>query len=111
MHNDEIIHFKKAWWWDGSKAFNASGCWEWDEELNDLGNVNEIVGSGCREEAQVKINKINSSNSLNPIYLNRDVCVTQSYVIITSIGGGMYCLCHSLEIPKGQHTHVSTYLQ
>lgn len=121
MHKDEVTQFSKEV--DREISARVSTLVDIDknnydaddEDDSDSGNEDEVSGSGCGQEALIRMKRINASNCVKPNFLNSDVCVTQSYIIVTSTGGGMYSVCHycyylcALEIPNGKHIHVNTH--
>ena len=69
----------------------------------------------CGNETLIRIKKIRTSDALKPNYLQRMVCVTQSYIVIVSRSGGVYSLCHHCyynhanNVVLGEHSHVNTH--
>lgn len=79
--------------------------------------VDETEIPACGENADVVMKQINASDTVLPNYLNKQICVIQSYVVIESSYGGLYSLClnchfyHGLEVPLGKHKFVNTHYQ
>lgn len=117
LYKDEIVYFRKT---PNGRLHSLIDIDRYnydadDEESDDSANEDETTDLGCGQEGLVKTKRINASEAVKPNYLQREVCVSQSYVTIQSFGGGFYCVCHNcyfkfaLEQPNGKHAHVNSH--
>lgn len=122
LHKEEVIYFEKKV--DAEMDCRIETLIDVDRgnfieagsgDECDSGNEDESFDRNCGKEGLARIKKIANSNSSKPNFRRREVCVIQSYILITSVGGGLYPLCHNcdylcaLEKLCGKHTHVNTH--
>ncbi|CAG9773446.1 unnamed protein product [Ceutorhynchus assimilis] len=99
-------------------SIDKNNITEDDEDSDDEAIcVDEVDIPACGEKADVVVKQINASDTVLPNYIDKQICVIQSYVVIESIYGGLYSLClncyyyHGLEVPLGKHKFVNTHYQ